>query len=243
MLYVSVCDDNKEALQKYSDLIMQIALDNDLQVRVTCFFSGEQLMFEPLDKLLAMDIIYIDMLMGRLNGIDTAEALRNAGFKGQMIFLTSSKDYLLDAFEVAPLHYILKQETTDEKFEAVFLKAASLAQSRQSESFSFDTHGRITRIPLTEILYFEVQIRQVHLCTMSEKYCFYAKIDDVEKQLCESGFVRCHRAFVVNLQYVRSISNIEIVLTNSCIVPVGSKYVKELKRKFSDFLQSKSVII
>lgn len=243
MLYVSVCDDNKEALQKYSGLIMQIAKKNDLQVRVSCFFSGEQLMFEPRDRLLATDIIYIDMLMGKLNGIDTAVALRNIGFKGQMIFLTSSKDYLLDAFEVAPLHYILKQETTDEKFEAVFLKAASLSQSRQNQSFSFDTFGRITRIPLTEILYFEVQIRQVHLRTLSEEFCFYAKIDDVEKQLNESGFVRCHRAFVVNLQYVRSLSNIEIMLTNSRVVPVGSKYVKDLKSKFSDFLQSKSVIV
>lgn len=243
MLQVCVCDDNKAALQLYSSLIMKISQENEIQVRVTCFSSGEQLMFEPIEKLLAMDIIYIDMLMGKLNGVQTATALREVGFAGQMIFLTSSKDYLLDAFEVAPLHYMLKQEISDEKFASVFLKAVNLSNNRQSVCFSFDTHGKITRIPLEEILFFEVQIRQVNLNTQSEKYCFYAKIDDVEKQVSQNNFARCHRAFVVNLQCVRSISNSEIVLINTQVIPVGSKYFKALRSAFSAFLQSKSVII
>lgn len=243
MITICLCDDNKKSLESYSLLLNKIADANNLMIKIFHYASGEQLLFEPEDKLCNFDIVYMDMLMGKLNGIETAKVLRNAGFSGQIIFLTSSKDYILESFEVTPLHYILKQDATDEKFAEVFLKASQLSRNHQQQSFVFENHSKISRILLSDILYFEVQIRQVYLQTFTERHCFYSQIDNIEKQLSTKEFARCHRSFVVNLQHIKSIKPTEITMINEQTIPVGSKYFKPLKSFFSTYLESKAVII
>ena len=242
MFHICLCDDNPQALQEYASMITDIAKAESIALRISRYCSGEQLLFEPEDVLKSFDIVYLDMLMGKLSGIETARELRRIGFAGQIIFLTSSKDHALEAFDVMPLHYIVKQETGYDKFSQVFLKAITLTKNHQTQSFVFETQGKMNRVPMEDILYFEVRNRQVFLHTVREQMRFYSQIAIVEKQLEASSFVRCHRSFLVNLRHIRSISNCDIVLTNAAVLPVGSKYLKDLKNNFSEYLENKAVI-
>ncbi|MEF9976684.1 MAG: LytTR family DNA-binding domain-containing protein [Oscillospiraceae bacterium] len=243
MFNICLCDDNEQALKQYADIISKIGASEKIALQICTYSSGEQLLFEADDVLCNFDIVYLDMLMGKLDGIETARALRNIGFAGQIIFLTSSKDHALEAFDVMPLHYIIKQDTTDDKFCQVFLKAIALTKNHQTQSFVFETQGKVNRVPLEDILYFEVRIRQVFLYTATEHVSFYSQIAVVEKQLEKKYFVRCHRSFVVNLKHIRSISNCDIELTNGHVLPIGSKYLKDLRHSFSEYLESKSVML
>lgn len=243
MTDICLCDDNSEVLRHYSMLISEIAAKENIPINISTFSSGEQLMFIDEINLCQFDIIYLDMLMGKLSGIETARALRNIGFSGEIIFLTSSRDHTLEAFDVTPLHYIVKQEVSDAKFAEVFLKAVKLTDNKEKESFAFEAKGILTRIPLDDILYFEVRIRQIYIHTQENVYSFYSKIDTVEKQLATKGFERCHRSFVVNLKAIRSMSAQQIILSHGDAIPVGSKYLNSLRRQFSQYLEGHSVIL
>lgn len=243
MINICLCDDNQETRRDYAQLIEEIAQRNQIPLQLFTYKSGEQLLLEAEDQIRGYDIVYMDMLMGKLNGIQTAKTLRDLGFDGKIIFLTSSRDHALDAFDVTPLHYILKQETPPQRFEEILLKATALVRDLQKEWFVFENKSKQTRVLLEDIQYFEVIKRQVSLHTPGEVFCFYSQIDAVERQLAEKYFVRCHRSFVVNLKYIRSLSPTELLLSGGVSIPVGSTYLKDVKYRFSGFLERKSVLI
>lgn len=160
-LTVYLCDDNQKILDQYASLIENIAKKNNIEVSISSFNTGEQLLFSLLDSPNKADIIYLDILMGQINGIDTAKKLRENGCLSEIIFLTSSEDYVYGAFDISPVHYLLKTVTSTDKFEQVFLKAAFLIQKKKSEVFICD-FGNVKKVILIkDISYFEIWKRVV----------------------------------------------------------------------------------
>ncbi|MFT3985961.1 MAG: response regulator, partial [Lachnospiraceae bacterium] len=98
LLTVYLCDDSRETIEKYSDLITRTAQKNQIDIALSVFENGESLIFHLSDTPDLPDIIYLDILMGKLNGIDTAKRLREFGCKAEIIFLTTSEDYVFDSF-------------------------------------------------------------------------------------------------------------------------------------------------
>lgn len=135
MLKIFLCDDNSESIKKYSELIARAATQYHIDIRFATFASGESLLFHLSEAPEDADIIYLDILMGKTNGVDTAKALRRVGCKAEIIFLTTSEDYVYDAFEVTPVQYLLKERTSQEKFDRVFLKAVELSTKRKRDVF------------------------------------------------------------------------------------------------------------
>ncbi|MFA6847922.1 MAG: response regulator [Lachnospiraceae bacterium] len=111
MLNVFLCDDNEVLLTRYKKILTAIAKKHDHDVRFSLFTSGESLIFNLADSPNDADIIFLDILMGKVNGIDTARQLRAAGCTAEIIFLTSSDEFVFESFDTSPLHYILKGST------------------------------------------------------------------------------------------------------------------------------------
>ena len=106
MINICLCDDEKNILNYYSEKINEIAKLNNKLIKIEMFESGESLLFELEENPNRFDIIIIDIIMKNVNGIDTTKILRNYGYQGIIIFLTSSSEFALDAFEVEPLSYL-----------------------------------------------------------------------------------------------------------------------------------------
>lgn len=123
MINICLCDDEKNILNYYSEKINEIAKLNNKLIKIELFESGESLLFELEENPNRFDIMIIDIIMRNVNGIDATKILRNYGYQGIIIFLTSSSEFALDAFEVEPLNYIIKDEEQEDKFKEIFLKA------------------------------------------------------------------------------------------------------------------------
>lgn len=236
MITIYLCDDNEILLQKYQKKISEYAAANQLQLSMRTFTSGEQLLFYMEDKTSEPDIIYLDILMGELNGIETAKKLRNYGYQAGIIFLTSSEEYVFESFDVDPLHYILKDDPNVGKFEEVLTRAISVV-SKKKKDVLICTSGSVTKqIPIHTISHFEVRNRIVTVYFDRTSFDFYSTIEKLEQDLIGKGFVRCHRAFVVSLKHIDEISKESVKTIEGNIVPIGPSYLKKLKLEFSDSL-------
>jgi DNA-binding LytR/AlgR family response regulator len=237
MLKIVLCDDKQEVINKYAQLIYQCCDKYHINIELSCFFSGESLIFHLLDNPNMADIIYLDILMDKLDGMVTAKKLRDLECKAQIIFLTSCEDFVYEAFDVNAVHYLLKDETTKEKFEHVFLRAVELAAHKEEEVFCCEFDGKTSVIPLAQIAYFEIYKRVVSVYygkNMITK--FYASMDLLKKQLNRKGFVRVHRSFLVHLSYIVKFQNQSILLKTDAVIPIGTTFSQPLKQMFSEYI-------
>ena len=204
---------------------------------MSCFYSGEELLFYCADSPNQMDIIYLDILMEKTDGMETARTLRDYFCTAQIVFLTSCEDYVYEAFDVDAVQYLLKEDTNANKFEQVFLRAVSLANKKQEALFKFVFAGKTTAIPIGEISYFEIWKRLVTVHYDTDKTAkFYGSMEQLEQQLSDKDFVRSHRSYLVQLSYITSIYSQELELKTGQMIPLGVTYVQTLKRKFSDYI-------
>ena len=237
MVTIFLCDDNSETVEKYSSKIKQIAEKNKIDINLSVFYSGESLIFHMSDTPDLPDIIYLDILMGKMNGIETAKQLRELRCNAEIIFLTSSEDYVFDSFDVFPIHYLLKEETTREKFEQVFLRAVNLSEGETAKKFVCKSGGTRKIIPIKEISHFDIWkgVVTVHY-GKNETFEYWMTMEELEEQLQGKSFIRTHRSYIVNFQYISKFGRRVVLLKTGESIPVGVTYEEKVKSAFMDYM-------
>ncbi|MEM1486215.1 LytTR family DNA-binding domain-containing protein [Oscillospiraceae bacterium PP1C4] len=237
MINIILCDDNTVLLEKYKKVLNQLAEKYCYDISITTFFSGEQLLFHLSENPNEASIIYLDILMLDLNGIDTAKRLRQIGCHSEIIFLTSCKDFVFESFDAYPLHYIVKDSKSErEKLEQAFLKSIKLTLEKEKELFLCSRGRQKKKIPLHKISYFEIHGRIVAVHYEGKSFDFYSNMDTLQVDLNEKFFIRCHRSFLVNLKFIDTINKDNLLLSSGDVIPLGSTYAKDVKRSFASCL-------
>lgn len=238
MTNIYLCDDNEVLLNRYKQQIIDLAVKHSVEYCITTFTSGEQLLFHLSENPNDADIIYLDIVMGRMDGLETAKKLRENGFCGEIVFLTSSEEHVFDSFDANPLYYILKDTSREQsKFEESFLRGISLTAKKTAEVFICANRNQTKQIPLHLISYFEIQSRIVTVNYDGGKtFEFYSSMENLLSRLNVRRFIRCHRSYVISLKYIDTIEAKDLILTTGTIIPIGSTYIKDLKLAFSKSL-------
>ncbi len=237
MIKVALCDDNHNSIEKYAQILLRVAEKNQIEIELFCFDSGESLLFHYSDAPEEVDIIYLDILMDKTNGMETACKLRHSRCSAQIIFLTSCEEYVYEAFDVNAIHYLLKEDTSIDKFEEVFLKSAEAVSKKEDERFTFEFNGETGVISMEQISYFEIWKRLVTVhYGHGETAKFYATMEQLEEKLHENNFVRSHRSFLVHLPYIVKFQHQTLLLRTGEAVPIGVTYMQSLKKVFSDYI-------
>ncbi|WP_133013691.1 LytR/AlgR family response regulator transcription factor [Clostridium cuniculi] len=232
MLSICLCDDDINVLNYYSNRISELLKKNNYDFEIETFKSGENLIFELEDDPNRFKIIVIDIIMRNINGIETTKILRKYGYNGIIIFLTSSKYFALDSFSVEPLNYILKDDS-DDRFSKIFLKAVDEVYKSSDKNIIISCKHQNKIINLDTIMYIESLNKKVILHKISgeveEINCI---LKDIYENVKEYGFIRCHKSYIVNIEYVQTFNKFECKLVKDVIIPIGRKYSKEFRSTF-----------
>ena len=221
-MYIAVVDDEKVIREDICKLIEKQRPES----RVEAFSTGEEL----LASQGRFDIVFLDIQMDGMNGIEAARSLRERQDEIVLIFITGIKEYVFDAFDLYAFQYLLKP--LDEKKFAEVLDRAVKEAGRKKEKRGIFIKARNLTLAQTDILYIESRGKKVEIHTArdEESIEIYAAMDELEGQLGE-GFYRCHRAYIVNMAYITEYGGDSILLTN------GDK-VYLAKRKYGDFVKA-----
>ncbi|MDU5491415.1 MAG: LytTR family DNA-binding domain-containing protein [Clostridium perfringens] len=241
MLKICLCDNDKNILNCYSKKVTDLLNNIYFTFKLETFTSGESLIFKLEDDPNKFDIIIIDIIMKGIDGIETSKILRNYGYEGIIIFLTSSKEFAFDSFKVEPFNYILKNSKNN-RFDNIFLKAAKKVHKKSRKNIINLSKPQNKIIDLDTIIYME---------TLSKKVLFHKLSGEIEEVNCSFkdiienveryGLFRCHKSYIVNINYVKTFNKLECKLYNDVIIPLGRKYSKEfrniiLQNEFSELI-------
>lgn len=174
------------------------------------------------------DVIFLDIRMEGMDGMKTAELLRAQGCGCLIVFLTSLVEYAPKGYEVRAFRYLLKEQARSDLGRVLDACRQELSVETY---FSFCYERRSYSILKRDIRYFESRKRLVFLHAAEQTYQFYQKLDDLEKQLSEEGFLRCHRSFLVQERYVRSWRENALWLEDGTELPVSRTYGREVNRR------------
>lgn len=244
MIRIGICEDVLEELQRQGKMVRTIMGDLSKNVDLYCFQSGEDLLFE-IDTTGNMDIIFLDIEMRGMNGVETARAVRNRDTRVVLIFVSCHDQYCKEIIEVQPFAFIDKP-MKKKRLEKV-LKYVLETRFFLSEDYSFTYHKRQYKIPLTHIRYFQSDKRIIRLDTLYkdryvEEYMFYGKLEEVEKAVNETNakFLRIRKSFLVNQQFIIRYSANQVVLDNGMEVEISKNYKDAVKQRYAAFLRDKT---
>lgn len=239
MISIALCDDEVKYLDYYENRITVVAQKLNLPFEIIRFKSGESLLFYLEDNPNKFHLIYLDIITDGINGIETAKKIRNFNSLTKIIFLTSTKSFVFNAFEVNATDYLIKDEH-DEKFDILFKKTVSNLQLNFYGKFiTFKSNNTDYLFELNQIKYFENYKRLIiiHLHNQ-ESHEFYYKLGDLKNRLEANDFVLVHRSYLVNMQYIKKISKTELTLKDNSLIPVSRTYYNDLKEKFINYLKT-----
>ena len=180
-----------------------------------------------------IDLMFLDIQMPHLNGIDFLKSLPQ---KPKTIFTTAYRDFAIEGFELEAVDYLLKPITFERFFKAV---ERLLRNTAAKEDFILvKTEGMHRKLSVSEIVYFESQGNDIKVVLTQESFTAKNKITDLEKILSGKGFIRIHRSFIINTSFVTAFSNNELVV-NKYQIPVGRSYKKEFDIFVAAFSKNK----
>lgn len=195
MLRIGICDDSAEAR-----IALRAALERALDRRKgegTFFeFSSGEGLLRWLEKHAGeLDMAFLDIEMGELDGMETARRLRAADEGLQLVFVTGYTDYVFDGYSVGALGYLMKPPRP-ERLDEVLDRGLEARLRDEEKMFLCRSGETVYRIPRKTIRYFVSDRRQVTCVAAARTYVFYGKLDEVERAVGE-GFVRIHQRYLV----------------------------------------------
>lgn len=235
MIRLAVCDDEPYMLDDIALRLSNYMKEKKLVCRISCFSSGREL----LDSDRFFDFLFLDIRMESPNGMEIAKLMRHQGFTGKLIFITVLKELVFDAFEVEAFDYLVKP-LQDEKLFRTMDRALEQEGRAKVKSIVVQKGADCQVLRLDEILYCEVMGRKIYLHKKGREVVdYYCKLKDLEQSV-DSCFFRCHRSYLVNLDYVREMRDGMITLSDGEKIPVSRLREQELSKALLCHMKERS---
>ncbi len=232
VMEIAICDDEKVIVERIADLIKKQAPD----CRIEGFRAGNELLASDRH----FDMLFLDIQMEGLSGIETAKAVREHDRKVVIIFVTAVKEYVFDAFDVGAFHYLLKP-IEERKFAEVFESAVGEIRERRIEretpKLFLKTKNKCYTFNQSEIIFIESRNRKAAIHTAKNTLEVYAVMNELQDEL-ENGFFRCHRGYLVNMAHIAEYSSDMVEMDNGEKVYLAKERYPEFVREYMRYLRS-----
>lgn len=232
-LTIAICDDNPGDISILKNFIEDYKTMRQVCMDIDTFSSGEEFLSGLKQK--NYDIIFMDIYMTGMSGIETVRTIRNSSpASSSVIFTSTSREHAIEAFGVNAAHYLLKPLTYDaveEALERCILKFDGHLSKQITLKCS---QGDIT-IPLDNILYIEVFNKVCTIHTAKRSFQTYMTLNSIF-ELLDDSFMKAQRSFIVNMHTIKSFYFDHIVLTDGKDIVLSRKNRSDLKKQYQDFL-------
>ena len=230
MIHLSVCDDEPEVTEKISNSVNFFLTNSKCDFTVEKYYSGESL----VESKKKYDLIFLDIEMKELNGIETAQAIRSEDVDVKIVYITSYTDYWRRAYKVHAFDFISKPFSDEDIYNVLkdFLRIYNVENER---TVSLRTADGAVVLKIKDILYFHIkdkEKRKVIVNTSHGEYVSTESLKEIYGKLDSEEFYKAHKSCTVNLRYVQSMTKNNgggIIMTDGTTIPLAIK-------KQNDFL-------
>lgn len=225
-LKIAVCDDVASDRQR----LMSLIKSEYSYCMCSAYESGEMLLWD-FESGSNFDIIFLDIFMEGISGMETAKRICTANPNVILIFVSSSDDFYREAYDLYAFNYLIKPLEAD-KLSEVLQRATNKLEKDTENVIRFSFNNSFYTVRYSQLLYLSSEMHVVNFHLISgENLKSYGKIDDFVTKLPEEVFIRCHQSYIVNLKHVTGMTTDEFILGNEK-VPISRKYSAQAREKY-----------
>lgn len=216
MIRIAICDDEKYMSDHIQAMVSDFFRRKNIEITILRFSCGEEL----LKYGGQIDILFLDIQMKDIDGMETARKLRADKFRGFLIFITVLKEMVFQSFEVQTYDYLVKP-IEGKQFEKT-MERLYVSMQNASEVSLLVQRGYESRIILKDnIVFCEIIDRKIYLnLVSSEVVDYYDRIENLENKL-DDCFFRCHRSYLINLKHLKGYKKGIAYMDNGREIPVS----------------------
>ena len=243
MIKVAFCDDDISVLNNISVLLDEYCTESNRSIHYTAYSSPLDLMAD-IERSIQYDVIFLDVIMPGENGIDAASEIRKYDSNVKIIFLTSSAEFAVQSYTVGAYFYQLKP-IYKESFFRLIDSVLYTCEKERSDSLILRCKTGISRVELNNLEYCEVIHHTLFIHLSDGKVLeSIGSLDELYRQLSlHECFIRPHRSYIVNLEYIQLISSKHIIMCCGSEIPLPRGKYHEVKDEFLKYSFKKQDII
>lgn len=237
MFRVAICDDEKQFADKLKILVKDICRLNDIEVKVDVFSDGLSLM-ENYEK---HHLVLLDIEMPLVDGISVAENLNKKKSNNELpyiVFVTGRDNLVFKALKSYPYSFIRKTDLND-NLKSCIIKVNDKIQSQNNTVIIHSSRSDII-VNTNDIIYLEKQKNYVVYHMKNQNHTVRSTIDQEYEKLKKFGFLRPHIGYIVNNEFIITLSTDKIKLKDNVYIPINKKY-KNIREDYFKWLGEKYV--
>lgn len=229
MVRIALVDDDKYSLCILEKYIRHICQKNEMNFKITEFNDGSEILtdYKPV-----FDVIFLDIEMKNINGMDAAEMIRKYDQNTILIFVTQMAQYAVRGYRVDALDYMVKP-IDYYSFELVFRKIMNHIKMNKKKSICLNLGNEMKIVRCDEVRYIEVFDHYVTYNLGEKNITIKGTLAEAEKELDSTLFCKCNRSFIVNLEYITSVRKDSIL--------VGEKRIDVSRARRKELIQAATI--
>ncbi len=233
---IGIIDDSKPDLERLNLIVSEYLKVRNLDCDVYLYSNAEQLLSDI--KNISYDLLFFDIQLGGLSGLDAARKIRQANIETPLVFVTVSQEYAIDGYEVQAADFILKPFERDKIFKSM---DRIFKEKFVTKCITIKTERTTARIPIEDIFFAETRGHYVEIHTATNVFRTYITFKDFCNMLPQNiQFQSCFRGIVVNLDKVEKFEEQNLLLENGERIPISRSKKTELKGAYATYAFEKT---
>lgn len=235
MMKILICDDSAEEAKKLQELLERYSAEKGVELCITAASAQEDILTALKEQ--SCDVLFLDIYMETLNGIDLAKLLRKQGNNSRIVFFSTSPDHALEAFGVNATQYLLKP-VSYERLADVMEQLQPAAP--RLKSVTLESGRDILNIPINDILYTEGQRNYQRIVCRGgrEERIRMSSSALYELFAAAENMLRVGASFIVNMDHIERLTAKEIMLFEGVCIPVPRSGYSELRKAYFDYYRN-----
>ena len=215
---ILICDDMPNETDRLAALLRASGFE-------PAVFNSGYAVIDYIQSGSAVELCFLDIVMPELDGIALAEQLRADGYTGEIVFLSSSNEYGPESYAVKALNYLLKPATR-ESVEGLLSELKKARESADTADIIINVSGMTRSILFREISYIEAKDHYVYFRLINgEVVKVLTRFGEAaERLLADRRFIRCHRSYIVNMNYITTTTEKEITMRGGAWIPISRNH-------------------
>lgn len=238
---IAICDDRLEDLSRTLAETKKW-LDKNISIdgRIDTFHNAKELHRVVQEKPWEYDLYILDIVMHGTNGIEFGRWLQRTSDDALMIYVSTSRDYAMDAFDNHAVRYLLKP-IKESEFESAMDTVYSLYESRPRHMITINTQNHITSIAMEDIMYIENNLKNVtytlkdgHKISCGRRQgAFEDAVGDIAKS---EQFMQPHKSYFINMKFISALQGDSVLMDDGKVIPVARRRINDTQNRYIRYI-------
>lgn len=240
---IAICDDEKSALDIVESVAKTIFAEKDLTTRIYKYLEPRGLI-EALKKE-RMSLVFLDIELKNEDGVKVAREICDLGIDAKIVFISSHEERVFDSLKAHPYGFVRKGNFVNDFTFVInsFLNGDSLSNEIDYRLILEGKNTQSVRIKNISYIESEGKNQVIHLVNPSCEISTHKSMTEFSDELSEHGFIRIHKSFLVNSDFIKVINSDSVSLNEGTVLYVSKRKIQSIKNAYLQVLKSKNQAI